>query len=82
VLKGAVEGAADPGGALNPDVGDLEAAPEGALADDVDGQYWMGGGGGGGDGKVSGDGPRELLEGSGCLLVMDWTRLEQAQGIA
>jgi len=56
VLKGAVEGAADPGGALNPDVGDLEAAPEGALADDVDGQYWMGGGGGGGDGKVSGDG--------------------------
>ena len=29
-------------------------------------------------------GVRELLEGSGCLLVMDWTRLEQtqAQGIA
>ena len=24
-------------------------------------------------------GVRELPEGSGCLLVMDWTRLEQAQ---
>ncbi len=37
-------------------MGDLEALPEGAVADDVDGQYEMGGGGGGGDGKVSGDG--------------------------
>jgi len=29
-------------------------------------------------------GVQELLEGSGCLLVMDWTRLEQtqAQGLA
>lgn len=30
--------------------------PVGALADDADGQYWMGGGGGGGDGKMIGDG--------------------------
>ena len=35
---------------------DLEALPVGAFADDVDGQYEMGGGGGGGDGKISGDG--------------------------
>ena len=36
----------------------------------------------GGVGVVGEVGVRELLEGSGCLLVMDWTRLEQAQAQA